>query len=233
MIYTRNPEHCKSYLLKCLLKYVVVFLFIAAFCFFLHVVFVAFAFLVVVYGLLVLFSVRSLKNMYLTLEIELTDEYIERRCAGFDVRIPFSELFAVVPLQTFADGESIKVCGKDLVAIGIPHDIAQYDYIKEKLLQHASADMKQVLAFRRFRITFSVLYFITMVLLSVLSVYLKNYQLLVASFVMLALCSVMRTVVALKSAVRPSLKITRLVTTLIVIGYLAVKILAFIREYYR
>ena len=93
--------------------------------------------------------------------------------------------------------------------------------------------MKAVLAFRRFRITFSVLYFITMVLLSVLSVYLKNYQLLVASFVMLALCSVMRTVVALKSAVRPSLKITRLVTTLIVVGYLAVKILAFIREYYR
>lgn len=142
MIYTRNPEHCKAYLRKCLFKYAVLFLLTAAFCFLcalflqmnsrangktvplLPVFSVSFAFLVVVFGLIALYAVRSLKKMYLTLEIDLTDEYIERRCAGFTVRIPFSELRAVLSFKTFADGESLKVCGKDWVAIGIPHDIA-------------------------------------------------------------------------------------------------------------
>lgn len=249
MVYRRNPEKCGAFIRECVLKHLILLSGFLAFALLFtelllrmdgtrsHRAFAAIAtaesaWVLIMAAVISFFIAHKSGKAYSSLEIELTDEYIERRACGFTVRIPLSEIKAVVPFRSFVDGASLKVCGADWTAIGIPADTEGFEYIREKLMQNAQSLTDDVIRFRRIRIAFSIVYFSAAAAAAVISLVFRKEWLIIASWILFSLYFIMRTVFAFKSKVRMSMKVMRLVSMLIVVFYLGLRILRFIRMYY-
>ena len=241
MVYKNDTDDCGLYLRRYLVRYGAILLSILA-------VEVALQFLiarergvtggvelawlllpVAVMGVALVFmlftAMRRARRAYLTLEIELTDEYIEQRRQGFSVRIPLSDVCAVQPFTSFAGVASLRVCGKGFTALAVPSTLHGFDELSARLftLQPQSSAKTAT----RVALALNLL-LVAAGLLFLAGEFVKRRTMCMVGLFLVCVFITIRTVIIAKSEVNKGYKRWRIVLTAVILvlaGVLAVLIL--------
>ena len=210
MIYKYDPQLKEKYCKRLILYYVLFFVgFMASLAGFnvfifnllgvgeapelLHVYEIFAVFFLIIFGL----SYRMLVRYYDAAEVELTDEFIEYRVASkkVSVKIPLSEISAILKFPNFIDKNRLRVSGKKWKGFTVSSYLTGFDEIKEKL-QNARPDIK-ISSITPHKFFWNTFYVIGVVLS--LAGFLFFRPTLIVSFVMYLIYLVIRASVILRS----------------------------------
>lgn len=223
MIYKYDPllkeKYCKRLILYYVLFFVGFMAFLAGFNVFifnllgvgeapelLHVYEIFAVFFLIIFGL----SYRMLVRYYDAAEVELTDEFIEYRLPSkkVSVKIPLSEISAILKFPNFIDKNRLRVSGKKWKGFTVSSYLTGFDEIKEKL-QNARPDIK-ISSITPHKFFWSTFYVIGVVLS--LAGFLFFRPTLIVSFVMYLIYLVIRASVILRSEATKTAKRTIVIT---------------------